>query len=56
MDAIDLKILASLQRDSSLINVELARRVHLSPVALPGPRQGAAQGRGDPALCGAGGS
>ena len=31
MDAIDLKILAALQRDSSLTNVELARRVHLSP-------------------------
>jgi Lrp/AsnC family transcriptional regulator, leucine-responsive regulatory protein len=31
LDAIDLKILAALQRDSSLTNVELARRVHLSP-------------------------
>src|SRR5690606_25142920 len=31
MDAIDLKILAVLQRDASLTNVELARRVHLSP-------------------------
>jgi Lrp/AsnC family leucine-responsive transcriptional regulator len=31
MDAIDLKILAALQRDASLTNVELARRVHLSP-------------------------
>ena len=31
LDPIDLKILAALQRDSSLTNVELARRVHLSP-------------------------
>jgi Lrp/AsnC family transcriptional regulator, leucine-responsive regulatory protein len=31
LDAIDLKILAELQQDSSLTNVELARRVHLSP-------------------------
>ena len=31
LDAIDLKILAQLQQDSSLTNVELARRVHLSP-------------------------
>ena len=31
MDAIDLRILAELQNDSSLTNVELARRVHLSP-------------------------
>jgi Lrp/AsnC family leucine-responsive transcriptional regulator len=31
LDAIDLKILAQLQEDSSLTNVELARRVHLSP-------------------------
>lgn len=31
LDAIDLKILAQLQADSSLTNVELARRVHLSP-------------------------
>jgi Lrp/AsnC family leucine-responsive transcriptional regulator len=31
LDAIDLKILAALQRDGSLTNVELARRVHLSP-------------------------
>ncbi len=31
MDAIDLRILAQLQADSSLTNVELARRVHLSP-------------------------
>ena len=31
LDAIDLKILAQLQRDSSITNVELARRVHLSP-------------------------
>jgi len=31
LDAIDLKILAELQRDGSLTNVELARRVHLSP-------------------------
>ena len=30
-DAIDLKILKELQQDSSLSNVELARRVHLSP-------------------------
>ncbi|MFC3942609.1 MULTISPECIES: Lrp/AsnC family transcriptional regulator [Pseudomonas] len=30
-DNIDLKILRELQRDSSLSNVELARRVHLSP-------------------------
>ena len=30
-DSIDLKILRELQRDSSLSNVELARRVHLSP-------------------------
>jgi Lrp/AsnC family leucine-responsive transcriptional regulator len=30
-DALDLRILAELQRDSSLSNVELARRVHLSP-------------------------
>jgi DNA-binding Lrp family transcriptional regulator len=31
LDTIDVKILAALQRDSSLTNVELARRVHLSP-------------------------
>jgi Lrp/AsnC family leucine-responsive transcriptional regulator len=31
LDTIDLKILAQLQADSSLTNVELARRVHLSP-------------------------
>jgi Lrp/AsnC family transcriptional regulator, leucine-responsive regulatory protein len=30
-DSIDLKILRELQRDSSLSNVELAKRVHLSP-------------------------
>lgn len=30
-DSIDLKILRELQRDSSLTNVELAKRVHLSP-------------------------
>jgi DNA-binding Lrp family transcriptional regulator len=31
VDATDLRILAVLQQDSSLTNVELARRVHLSP-------------------------
>lgn len=31
LDAIDLKILSELQRDGSLTNVALARRVHLSP-------------------------
>jgi len=31
LDSIDLKILAELQQDGSLTNVELARRVHLSP-------------------------
>jgi Lrp/AsnC family leucine-responsive transcriptional regulator len=31
LDATDLKILAALQRDASLTNVELARQVHLSP-------------------------
>jgi Lrp/AsnC family transcriptional regulator, leucine-responsive regulatory protein len=31
LDATDLRILDQLQRDSSLSNVELARRVHLSP-------------------------
>jgi Lrp/AsnC family leucine-responsive transcriptional regulator len=31
LDAIDLRILAELQEDGSLSNVELARRVHLSP-------------------------
>jgi len=31
LDAVDLKILAELQEDGSLTNVELARRVHLSP-------------------------
>ena len=31
MDAIDLRILDELQRDGALSNVELARRVHLSP-------------------------
>ena len=30
-DAIDIRILKELQQDSSLSNVELARRVHLSP-------------------------
>jgi DNA-binding Lrp family transcriptional regulator len=29
LDAIDLRILRELQRDGSLSNVELARRVHL---------------------------
>jgi Lrp/AsnC family transcriptional regulator, leucine-responsive regulatory protein len=31
LDAIDLRILGELQVDSSLSNVELAKRVHLSP-------------------------
>jgi DNA-binding Lrp family transcriptional regulator len=31
LDALDLKILTELQRDGSLSNVELAKRVHLSP-------------------------
>lgn len=31
LDAIDLRILNELQQDGSLTNVELARRVHLSP-------------------------
>ena len=31
LSSIDLRILAELQRDGSLSNVELARRVHLSP-------------------------
>jgi Lrp/AsnC family transcriptional regulator, leucine-responsive regulatory protein len=31
LDAMDLRILAQLQEDGSLTNVELARRVHLSP-------------------------
>jgi Lrp/AsnC family leucine-responsive transcriptional regulator len=31
LDAVDLRILAELQEDGSLTNVELARRVHLSP-------------------------
>ena len=31
LDSIDLKILAELQQDGALTNVELARRVHLSP-------------------------
>jgi DNA-binding Lrp family transcriptional regulator len=31
LDATDYKILAQLQEDSSLTNVELAKRVHLSP-------------------------
>jgi DNA-binding Lrp family transcriptional regulator len=31
LDAIDLRILGQLQQDGSLTNVELARRVHLSP-------------------------
>lgn len=31
LDATDLRILAELQQDGSLTNVELARRVHLSP-------------------------
>ena len=31
LDVIDLRILDELQRDGSLSNVELARRVHLSP-------------------------
>ena len=31
LDALDTRILAELQNDSSLTNVELARRVHLSP-------------------------
>ena len=31
LDATDLRILDELQRDASLTNVELARRVHLSP-------------------------
>jgi len=31
LDAVDLRILDQLQRDGSLTNVELARRVHLSP-------------------------
>ncbi|HKB54734.1 MAG TPA: Lrp/AsnC family transcriptional regulator [Ramlibacter sp.] len=31
LDVIDLRILAELQQDGSLTNVELARRVHLSP-------------------------
>jgi Lrp/AsnC family leucine-responsive transcriptional regulator len=31
MDSTDLRILTELQNDSSLTNIELARRVHLSP-------------------------
>lgn len=31
LDALDLRILTELQQDASLANVELARRVHLSP-------------------------
>ena len=31
LDALDLRILAELQSDGALTNVELARRVHLSP-------------------------
>jgi DNA-binding Lrp family transcriptional regulator len=31
LDATDLRILTELQQDSSLTNIELARRVHLSP-------------------------
>lgn len=31
LDAVDLRILTELQQDSSLSNVELSRRVHLSP-------------------------
>ena len=31
LDNLDLKILQELQQDGSLSNVELARRVHLSP-------------------------
>src|SRR3954469_15808738 len=31
LDTIDLRILAELQQDGGLTNVELARRVHLSP-------------------------
>ena len=31
LDATDLRILTELQEDSSLTNIELARRVHLSP-------------------------
>ena len=31
LDTVDLRILAELQRDGALSNVELARRVHLSP-------------------------
>jgi DNA-binding Lrp family transcriptional regulator len=31
LDAVDLRILEELQADASLSNVELARRVHLSP-------------------------
>ena len=31
LDTVDLRILAELQKDGSLSNVELARRVHLSP-------------------------
>lgn len=31
LDAVDLRILAELQQDGSLTNVELSRRVHLSP-------------------------
>ncbi len=31
LDVIDLRILAQLQADSSISNVELAKRVHLSP-------------------------
>ena len=31
LDGIDIRILNELQQDSSLSNVELAKRVHLSP-------------------------
>ncbi len=31
LDSLDLRILAELQQDGALTNVELARRVHLSP-------------------------
>ena len=34
LDTVDLRILAELQQDGSLTNVELARRVHLSPCLI----------------------
>ena len=47
LDSIDISILQELQTDGSLTNVELARRVSLSPSPCLAPSEGAGGVRRD---------